>query len=99
MDLRLVDSIIFVAGSTRGIGQAIAHAFLAEGARVVVTGRQGDSLAKTRAAFDREFGEERVLAWQGDLTRPQHLSTPVEAIEPDVAEIDVESLAVGHGRL
>lgn len=38
MDLELKDKIAFIAGSTRGIGFAIAQAFLKEGAKVVITG-------------------------------------------------------------
>ena len=39
MDLGLRDSVAFISGSSRGIGLAIARGFLAEGAKVVVTGR------------------------------------------------------------
>ena len=44
MDLKLNDQVAFVAGSSRGIGRAIAAALLAEGARVVLTGRDEPSL-------------------------------------------------------
>ena len=34
MDLRLGNQVVFVAGSSRGIGKSIAATLLAEGARV-----------------------------------------------------------------
>jgi 3-oxoacyl-[acyl-carrier protein] reductase len=67
MDLQLRDHVALVAGSSRGIGKAIAHAFLAEGGRVVITGRDGSSLAGAEKDLKRAFGEERVIAWRGDL--------------------------------
>ena len=65
MDLRLADQVAFVAGSSRGIGRAIAAALLGEGARVVITGRDEGVLRATQAAFD---AGERVLAVAGDLS-------------------------------
>ncbi|MBI5545639.1 MAG: SDR family NAD(P)-dependent oxidoreductase, partial [Deltaproteobacteria bacterium] len=43
-DLGLQDKVAFIAGSSRGIGLAIARAFLREGAKVVITGRNVESL-------------------------------------------------------
>jgi 3-oxoacyl-[acyl-carrier protein] reductase len=40
MDLGLENQVVFVAGSSRGIGKAIAATLLAEGASVVLTGRE-----------------------------------------------------------
>ncbi|MBC8268134.1 MAG: SDR family NAD(P)-dependent oxidoreductase, partial [Rhodospirillaceae bacterium] len=44
MDLGLQDKIIVVAGSTGGIGLAIADCFLGEGARVQMSGRNKEKL-------------------------------------------------------
>ena len=46
MDLKLKDKVVFVSGSTAGIGFAIAKRFLQEGAQVVINGRTGDSVDK-----------------------------------------------------
>ncbi|MRJ75824.1 SDR family oxidoreductase [Aeromicrobium sp. SMF47] len=55
MDLQLTGRTAFVSGSTQGIGYAIAEALLAEGASVVVNGRDdervGSAVARLRAAF------------------------------------------------
>lgn len=46
MDLKLEDKIVFISGSTAGIGLAIAKRFLSEGARVIINGRTKDSVDK-----------------------------------------------------
>src|SRR3970040_504726 len=74
MDLLLAEKNIFIAGSSRGIGLAIARAFLAEGSRAVVTGRGAGSLAEPEAALRAEFGGERVLAVAGDLSQPSGIA-------------------------
>ena len=69
MDLHLSDRVVLVAGSSRGIGKATAHAFLTESCRTVITGRQSESLLQTKSEFEAEFGSERVMVCKGDLTQ------------------------------
>ncbi|MFJ8666065.1 SDR family oxidoreductase [Streptomyces sp. NPDC093600] len=45
MDLGLKDRVYVVTGATRGLGRASAEALLAEGAKVVITGREEKSVA------------------------------------------------------
>ena len=52
MDLHLANKVVLVAGSSRGIGHASARAFLVEGCRTAITGRDSASLARAQAAFD-----------------------------------------------
>ena len=53
---RLAGQVAAVTGSSRGIGRAIAAAYLAEGARVVVNSRQSEAAAATA----RELGDNAV---------------------------------------
>ncbi|MET9435407.1 SDR family oxidoreductase [Streptomyces sp. NPDC006551] len=46
MDLGLKDRVYVVTGATRGLGRASAEALLAEGAKVVITGREEKSVAE-----------------------------------------------------
>jgi NAD(P)-dependent dehydrogenase (short-subunit alcohol dehydrogenase family) len=48
---RLADRVAIVTGGAGGIGAAIARAFCAEGARVVVADRDGDGAKRTAAAI------------------------------------------------
>lgn len=66
--MRLRDQVILITGSTTGIGAAMARLFVAEGARVVVHGRD----AARGEAARREFGGERSVFIEGDLGDPDH---------------------------
>ena len=63
--MRLKDKVILVTGSTTGIGEAIARRAVAEGARVVVHGRD----AERGQALVAELGARATLAI-GDLADP-----------------------------
>ncbi|WP_420310800.1 SDR family oxidoreductase [Streptomyces sp. YS-B37] len=49
MDLGLTDRVYVVTGGTRGLGYAVARELVADGARVVVTGRDGKRAAEAAA--------------------------------------------------
>ncbi|MEU0912098.1 SDR family oxidoreductase [Streptomyces althioticus] len=51
MDLGLKDRVYVVSGATRGLGHASARALVAEGAKVVVTGRKEDAVAEAVSAL------------------------------------------------
>lgn len=72
MDLQLTDRVFLVTGGARGLGRATAEALVAEGARVVLSGRNPASLA---AAVDA-LGPDRAIAVEadnGDAATPQLL--------------------------
>jgi 3-oxoacyl-[acyl-carrier protein] reductase len=51
MDLGLKDRVYVVTGATRGLGNATARELVADGAKVVVSGRDGKSVADAAAAL------------------------------------------------
>jgi 3-oxoacyl-[acyl-carrier protein] reductase len=73
MDLELAGKHVFVAGASRGIGRAIAGAFLAEGAHVSLSGRSPEPLAEAARALAGKYGATRVHARAGDLTRTEEI--------------------------
>ena len=78
MELGLTNSRVLVTGSSRGIGYGIASAFLAEGATVVLTGRNEETLQGARSALSDKFSSDRVEIFPGDLGNEnirQHLSS------------------------
>ncbi|SFM46719.1 3-oxoacyl-[acyl-carrier protein] reductase [Streptomyces sp. cf124] len=51
MDLGLKDRVYIVTGATRGLGNAVARELVADGARVVVTGREEETVAAAATAL------------------------------------------------
>ncbi|WP_329036118.1 SDR family oxidoreductase [Streptomyces sp. NBC_00178] len=51
MDLGLKDRVYIVTGATRGLGNATAQALAADGAKVVLSGREEKSVAEAAAAL------------------------------------------------
>ena len=72
MDLGLRDRVYLVTGGTRGLGRASAETLVADGARVVVSGRDPDDLAETVAALG-EASAVGVVADNADPTTPGRL--------------------------
>ena len=96
MDLHLGGKVILVAGSSRGIGKAIATRLLDEGARVCISGRDPQSLASAQ----RELSQHGpVLAFEGDLSLPQPIISVFEAIMLKWGTLDglVCNLGTGSG--
>lgn len=98
MDLELKNRRVLVTGSSRGVGQGIATAFLAEGARIVVTGRDRLRLRKQAAEWKKKFGSERVLACPGDLTNVEDMGKVLGQVKNAWQGLDVLVLNLGSGR-
>ena len=97
MELGLDDKVAFVAGSSRGIGLSIAQAFLREGARVVITGRDGDRLAGAWQQLARAFSPERVLSIRGDMTDRQDIERALNETIDVHHGVDAVVANVGSG--
>ena len=97
MDLGLADTPVIVAGSSRGIGNAVARGFLAEGARVAITGRDPEALERAAAALSEAHGADRVLPLPGDLGDGDRAEAVVAAVRERWGEPACAVLNVGSG--
>jgi 3-oxoacyl-[acyl-carrier protein] reductase len=71
MDIDVRDRVYLVTGGSAGLGLATARALVADGARVVLTGRDGDRVGAAAGQFDgRALG---VVADNADPTTPHRL--------------------------
>lgn len=76
---------VLVTGAGSGIGRAIARAFLEQGARVLVTGRNAAPLAETVA----DFPAERVAVVAGDMSVSDDIGAAVEHLVDRWDRLDV----------
>jgi 3-oxoacyl-[acyl-carrier protein] reductase len=90
MDLELADRVFIVTGGARGLGRATAECLVAEGARVVLSGRSDDSLA----AAEDELGESAVslVADNADPSTPSRL---IAAARDTWGRLDGALISVG----
>ncbi|MBN8216039.1 MAG: SDR family oxidoreductase [Spirochaetes bacterium] len=97
MNLGLENRCFLVAGASRGIGHGIAGALLAEGARVCLTGRDGESLGRAQATFAALHGD-RVCAERCDFTDPSSLRALIEKVGSRWPKLDGFIWNAGSGR-
>ena len=88
----------FIAGSSRGIGKAIARRFLGEGARVVISGRDQAALAQCEKEFAAEFPGARILEVRGDLTQTQPIREALAQVRERWGRLDALIANIGSGR-
>ena len=98
MDLELKDKIAFVAGSSRGIGRAIAGCFLQEGARVLISGREHAAVEATTREFQREFNPDSVMSFVGDLTDLATIRTCLGEVHDRWGAINAVVANIGSGK-
>ena len=94
MDLGLADRVCVVTGSTAGIGRETARLLAAEGAQVVVSGRDADMVEAVRA----EVGA--VLGVAGDLAKAEAPGELVRRAEAELGRVDclVNNVGVAYQR-
>ncbi len=68
MDLKLIDKLALVTGSTKGIGLAIATGLAREGARVILNGRSEKSVNDALAKVRRDVRDAKLEGFHGDLS-------------------------------
>lgn len=84
--MKLADKVALITGATRGIGRGIAEAFLAEGARVIVTGR---SSSKGEQALSEMAAGDRAGFICGDVREQSSVEAAVEGTIERFGRIDI----------
>ncbi|MGW0936245.1 SDR family oxidoreductase [Streptomyces sp. NPDC002666] len=90
MDLGLKDRVYIVTGATRGLGNATARALVADGAKVIITGRDEKSV---REAAD-ELGPDAV-GLAADNADPGVAQRLVESAQEGFGRLDGILISVG----
>jgi len=94
LQLSLQGKSVLVTGSSRGIGRAIAEAFLAEGSLVSFNGRNTSHLENVVSTLS----DKNAIAVSGDVSQPEQASAVVERVLAVFGKLDVLVCNVGSGR-
>jgi NAD(P)-dependent dehydrogenase (short-subunit alcohol dehydrogenase family) len=89
---KLDGKVACITGGTRSIGRAMAEAFLAEGASVVVNGRDA---AKGQAALDEMGAGDRAAFFAGDATRQADVEGLIDFTISHYGQLDICCLNSG----
>jgi NAD(P)-dependent dehydrogenase (short-subunit alcohol dehydrogenase family) len=82
----LTGRVAAITGGTRGIGRAIAEAFLAEGAKVVINGTNADKGAQALAEIGRP---DDVIFVQGDAKVREDCERVVDSAVETFGRVDI----------
>ena len=85
--MQLTDKVTIITGGGRGIGRAIAYAYAAEGARVVIAARNTTQLDEVVAEIEANGGE--VLAVPTDVQVRSEVETLVQKTVDHFGRIDI----------
>ena len=88
MDLGLEGKRAFVAGSSSGIGRAVAAGLMAEGAHVVINGRNADKLERTRKDLEAAHGP-RIHAVVADVAHSDAAGAAVREAVTRLGGLDI----------
>lgn len=88
MELGLAGRSVLVMASSKGLGRAVARSFCAEGARVMISSREEESLRNTADLLRRETGAE-VNYCVCDVTKPEQIRALVDRTVDLYGGVDV----------
>lgn len=98
MDLQLNEKKIVITASTDGIGYAIAHKFLEEGACVLINGRNGLKAKEKKELLEKEFGKNRVFLYVGDAVSENNINELYQYTKKIFDHVDCIVANVGSGK-
>ena len=78
---------VWITGASGGLGEALVHGFRAVGARLVLSARREDALA--RLAGDLGGGPDEVMIAPMDLARPDAIDEAVRTVHGRLGAVDV----------
>jgi 3-oxoacyl-[acyl-carrier protein] reductase len=84
---KLAEQVAIVTGSGRGIGRAIAHSLMKEGAKVVITDINEELCRETTKEFIAEGGDAHAIAC--NVTQSDSVKAMVEGVVAKWGRIDV----------
>src|SRR5258708_19828797 len=87
MDLGLKNKVAFVAASSQGLGKSVALELAREGARIIICGRNNDSLKA--AEMEIKATGASVLSLAGDLSNPVDSKYFIDTALKEFGAVDI----------
>jgi 3-oxoacyl-[acyl-carrier protein] reductase len=95
MDLQLTDRVYIVTGGSRGLGRASVDVLVAEGARVVISGRSRESLDEAVAELNDAAGRRAAVGISADNADREAPARLLAAADETWGRIDGALISVG----
>jgi NAD(P)-dependent dehydrogenase (short-subunit alcohol dehydrogenase family) len=86
---RLQGKVAIITGAGTGIGEAIAHKFVLEGAKVVLCGKPDDPVEDVVAALVEMGGENVAFACSGDVADDEHAKYCIDMAVEKFDKLDI----------
>ena len=84
---RLENKVALITGAGTGIGEAIAHKFAREGAKVIAVGLPDDPVQEVAEAIQKNGGEAIFVS--GDVSEEVHAQAAVQAAIDKYGRLDI----------
>ncbi len=89
--LPLIGRTAIITGANQGLGLAIAQAFVAAGAHLMICARDADRLAEAERllASSRATADQRILAVPTDISQPEQVTALVKQTIATIGRLDI----------
>ena len=85
----LSGKVALITGSTKGIGEAIAHRMAEHGAKVVISSRKADACDKVAADINKERGAKVAVPIPANINYKEQLQHLVDETHKQLGKIDI----------
>ena len=89
ISMRLQDKVAIITGASRGIGYAVARAFVREGAKVALCGSRPASAQGAADKLQKEYPQAQLLPLGVDLTGAASIQEMVDAVVERWGRVDI----------
>lgn len=96
--MKLKNKVVFITGASSGIGEASAHAFAEQGARLILAARNYDKLQTLASHLQQQY-QTSCYSIQLDVSNADEVTTKLTQLPTEFSNIDIllNNAGVAHG--